>query len=338
MTKFLHVFLCVILLLGLFSCNKDDEPTRNLAQTGDATDITAFTAKVSGCCNQKNVAGLSVTYGIEYTNTDLTRNAIVLNASEFDEKGRFTIDIENLNPVTEYFYRTFVIYNRAYSFGEVKSFTTLAHSEPEKIDLGVGIKWASFNISTNAPADYGKYYSWGEIQTKSFYAWDSYRWSADGTESNMTKYNSVDNKNCLTSDDDVASHELGGSWRMPTAEEFDKLISCCYWQWLENYKDSGVKGYVVFKAKNEGDGGKRNVETIFASYSLDDDVHIFLPAAGYASKDALNDIGSNGNYWASSLFPSTSSSAYYIYFDSENIEAGECEKRYYGQSIRPVCD
>ncbi|MCQ2346331.1 MAG: fibronectin type III domain-containing protein [Paludibacteraceae bacterium] len=332
------MFLCAILLHGFLSCDRDDDPTRRIAETGDATDITAFTAKISGYCNQKNVAGLSVTYGIEYTNTDLTRNAIVLNASEMDEKGRFSVDIENLNPGTEYFYRTFVFYNRAYSFGNVESFTTLAHPEPEKVDLGVGVKWASFNISAPAPADYGKYYSWGEIRTKSFYAWESYLWSADGTESNITKYNSADNKNRLTSDDDVATHELGGSWRMPTAKEFDKLVAGCYWQWFENYKNSGIKGYVVFKAKNDGDRGKRNSETISASYSPDKDVHIFLPAAGYASKDVFSDIGSNGNYWTSSLSPSTSSSAYYIYFDSENIGVGECEKRYYGQSVRPVSD
>lgn len=316
MKEFFNVFLCAIFLQAFFSCNKDDNPAGCIAETGDATAVTAFTAKISGYCSQKNLEGLSVTYGIEYTDSDLTRNAIVLYASEIDENGLFSVDVENLNPGTEYFYRTFVLYNRAYSFGKVERFTTLAHPEPEKIDLGTGIKWASFNISTAAPADYGKYYSWGEIKIKSFYAWESYQWSAD----------------------DVASQELGGSWRMPTAEEFDKLVSYCYWQWFENYRNSGVKGYVVFKAKNIEDRGQRNSETISATYSPDNDAHIFLPAAGYASKDEFDDIGSNGNYWTSSLSPSTSSSAHYIYFDSENIEAGECEKRYYGQSIRPVSD
>ena len=316
MKEFFNVFLCAIFLQAFFSCNKDDNPAGCIAETGDATAVTAFTAKISGYCSQKNLEGLSVTYGIEYADSDLTRNAIVLYASEIDENGLFSVDVENLNPGTEYFYRTFVLYNRAYLFGKVESFTTLAHPEPEKIDLGTGIKWASFNISTAAPADYGKYYSWGEIKIKSFYAWESYQWSAD----------------------DVASQELGGSWRMPTAEEFDKLVSYCYWQWFENYRNSGVKGYVVFKAKNIEDRGQRNSETISATYSPDNDAHIFLPAAGFASKDEIEDIGNNGNYWTSSLSPSTSNSAHYIYFDSENIEAGECEKRYYGQSIRPVSD
>ena len=99
-----------------------------------------------------------------------------------------------------------------------------------------------------------------------------------------------------------------------------------------------MKGYVVFKAKNIEDRGQRNSETISATYSPDNDAHIFLPAAGYASKYEIEDIGSNGNYWTLSLSPSTSNSTHYIYFDSENIEAGECEKRYYGQSIRPVSD
>lgn len=203
MKEFFNVFLCAIFLQAFFSCNKGDNPAGCIAETGEATAVTAFTAKISGYCSQKNLEGLSVTYGIEYTDSDLTRNAIVLNASEIDENGLFSVDVENLNPGTEYFYRTFVLYNRAYSFGKVERFTTLAHPEPEKIDLGTGIKWASFNISTAAPADYGKYYSWGEIKIKSFYAWESYQWSADGTESNMTKYNSSDNIKILIPDDDV---------------------------------------------------------------------------------------------------------------------------------------
>ena len=316
MKKFLYFFLCAILLPASFSCNKEDYPAGCIAETGDVTAVTAFAAEISGYCHQKNIEGLSVTFGIEYTDSDLTRNAIVLYASEIDGNGLFSVDVENLNPGTEYFYRTFVLYNRAYSFGNVESFTTLAHPEPEKTDLGTGVKWASFNISTSAPADYGKYYSWGENKTKSFYAWESYKWSAD----------------------DVASQELGGSWRTPTAEEFDGLVSCCYWQWFEDYRNSGVKGYVVYKAKNDGDRGKRNSETISATYSPDNDTHIFLPAAGYASKDEFIDIGSNGNYWTSTPSPSDPKSAYYIYFDSENINAGECEELYYGQSIRPVSD
>ena len=338
MRKFLYLFPCVILLLGAVSCSKEDNPTKGIAETGAATDITAFGAKISGYCYQKNSEGLTVTFGIEYSNTDLTRDAVVVNASEFDENGRFSVEIENLNPGTEYYYRTFVLYNRTYSFGEVKSFRTLAQPEPEKVDLGVGVKWASFNISATAAADCGKYYAWGEVKIKSYYAWESYQWSADGTESSMTKYNTSDNINRLTPDDDVATQELGGTWRMPTAEEFDKLVTGCYWQWVEDYRNTGVKGYVVYRAKNEGDKGKRNSDAISATYSPDSDVHIFLPAAGYASKGEFDDIGSNGNYWTSSLSPSVSNSAYYIYFDSENIASGECEKRYYGQSVRPVSD
>ncbi|MBQ0141349.1 MAG: hypothetical protein KBT06_00875 [Prevotellaceae bacterium] len=90
MKKLLFIFLCTILLLVSLSCNKDDCPTRCIAETGDATDITAFTAKISGYCNQKNIEGLSVTFGIEYTNSDLTRNATVLYASEMDKNGLFS--------------------------------------------------------------------------------------------------------------------------------------------------------------------------------------------------------------------------------------------------------
>ena len=107
MKVFFNVFLCAIFLQAFFSCNKNDNSSGCIAETGDATAVTAFTAKISGYCHQKNIDGLSVTFGIEYTDSDLTRNATVLFASEFDGNGYFSVDVENINPGTEYFYRTF---------------------------------------------------------------------------------------------------------------------------------------------------------------------------------------------------------------------------------------
>lgn len=105
-----------------------------------------------------------------------------------DENGLFSVEVGNLNPGTEYFYRTFVLYNRKYSFGNVESFTTSAHPEPEKVDLGVGVKWASFNISASSPEKFGKYYAWGETRPKSLYGWSTYAWCKDGQELQLTKY------------------------------------------------------------------------------------------------------------------------------------------------------
>ena len=38
--------------------------------------------------------------------------------------------------------------------------------EPEAVDLGLNVKWASFNLGASHPRDKGKYYAWGETQPK----------------------------------------------------------------------------------------------------------------------------------------------------------------------------
>ena len=64
---------------------------------------------------------------------------------------------------------------------------------------------------------------------------------------------------------------------------------------------------------------------------------IFLPAAGYRRSDDLSSAGSFGYYWSSSLTNSLSGSAYLVYFNSDYVD-WNYYYRYYGQSVRAVCD
>ena len=103
---------------------------------------------------------------------------------------------------------------------------------PEAIDMGLSVKWASFNLGASKPEDNGDYFAWGEIVNKSEYSWNNYKW-CNRTSSSITKYNTnrsygvVDNKTQLDPEDDVVRVSLGGKWRMPTAEEWKELIDSC---------------------------------------------------------------------------------------------------------------
>ena len=59
----------------------------------------------------------------------------------------------------------------------------------------------------------------------------------------------------LDSQDDAAHVVWGGKWRMPTDLEQDELRDNCYLLWTTDYDNSGVPGYIVFKAKSESDKG-----------------------------------------------------------------------------------
>ncbi len=194
-------------------------------------------------------------------------------------------------------------------------------NEPEAVDLGLSVKWASCNMGANAPEAYGLYFAWGETEPKSDYDWSTYKW-CNGDGKTLTKYNTrsdhgtVDNKTVLDPEDDVAHVKLGGKWRMPTNAESDELKKKCKWTWTSNYNGTGVAGMIVTSKKNGNS--------------------IFLPAAGSRDGTSLNHAGSHGVYW-SSLNAGSPGYAWYVYFNSEGVNR-TYGNRYCGLSVRPVSE
>ena len=198
---------------------------------------------------------------------------------------------------------------------------------PDAIDLGLSIKWASFNLGATSPEGYGDYYAWGETEPKSKYDWETYKW-ANGSEKKLTKYCSADlvtfwegsgapdNKLQLDIDDDAAHKRLGGRWRMPTFEEWMELIENCK-QTLTTL--NGIRGYRL-----TGPNGNS----------------IFLPAAGNIFGANLSDAGSSAFFWSSSIPESPAETALGArYLISVKVEVSAClTLRAFGCSIRPVSE
>ena len=63
---------------------------------------------------------------------------------------------------------------------------------------------------------------------------------------------------------------------------------------------------------------------------------IFLPAAGNRNDSELNNAGSNGNYWSSSLNTDNPNNAWNLNFNSDNYNMNN-NNRNYGLTVRPVC-
>ena len=213
------------------------------------------------------------------------------------------------------------------------------------VDLGLtsGTRWATMNVGASKPQDYGNYYAWGETTTKETYNWSTYKYGSNYNQ--LTKYcNSssygkdgfIDTKTTLDLSDDAAYVNWGGKWRMPTRTQQDELRNECYWVWTESYNGSNVKGYIVYKAKTSSDKGKKiySSGTPSASYSLSD-AHIFLPAAGYRYGGDLNDAGSYGDGWSSSLGTGYPYYAWSVHFGSGHVRSSD-DYRYFGQSVRAV--
>ncbi len=189
------------------------------------------------------------------------------------------------------------------------------------VDLGLpsGVKWATCNVGASSPEEYGGYYAWGETERKADFTWNSYKW-CNGDEYSMSKYcinvryGNVDERTVLNPEDDVATVEWGGNWRMPTAAELQELIDNCTWQWVS------VNGV----------GGCRLTSKINGNT-------IFFPAAGdfYLGTELYN-VGLHGGYWTSTVRNDLNSSAYGLIFASTDFIKRDYS-RFDGHSVRPVC-
>jgi hypothetical protein len=192
----------------------------------------------------------------------------------------------------------------------------------EYVDLGLpsGLLWATCNVGANAPEDYGDYFAWGETQTKDVYNWSTYQY-CNGSQYTLTKYCTnfsycyngfFDNLATLLPVDDAATANWGSDWRMPTQAEFQELYNNTTVTWTTQ---NGVNGK-LFTASNGNS--------------------LFLPAAGYRGSSSLDDAGSSGYYWSSSLRTDLPCYAWRLNFGSGDYLMSYGDYRCYGHSVRPV--
>lgn len=189
--------------------------------------------------------------------------------------------------------------------------TPLKTFEPTAVDLGLSVKWASCNVGAESPEEYGNYFAWGEIKTKSFY-YESNSVTWKKTFEELMSSGIVDSDGNLTAAYDASTANWGNSWRMPTRDEIKELLINCTCKWTTY---NGVNGQFV-----TGPNGNS----------------IFLPAAGFRYGTGLYDSGSYGSYWFAML-DEDYSIACYVDFGSVGVGWGY-NGRWLGFTIRPVAN
>ena len=170
--------------------------------------------------------------------------------------------------------------------------------EMKAVDLGLRAKWATTNLGASDSTQSGNFYSWGEIETKSNYSSDNYKYmrndtiikyypkvtdgaemqdaSSDGTTAKRAGI--VDNKQYLELADDAAYKTLGGNWRIPSRFHMNELITLCTW---EAIRTDSICGYKV-----TGPNGNS----------------IFLPAAGFITDTMHLSKNIIGSYWLNKIY------------------------------------
>lgn len=238
-----------------------------------------------------------------------------------------------------------------------------------------GIKWATMNVGATTVADswetsYGDFYAWGETTTyyKSveknkvtmgknasdahipgikgaydfvYYSGTSYKYTFK--EWTPAPYDA--STKVLTADNDVASAVWGGSWRMPTNDDYMSLINAC---------GGGSKPVAVSETITQGgiywiraggktvDGTQYNVAGVLFVVKGDISKRVFFPAAGNIQGTARYSADEHVIYWTSELNTDVNTDASYantLSVASDHINARHNKLlRYCGLSVRPVSD
>ena len=256
--------------------------------------------------------------------------------------GNFKVKVTNFHGITYYSHDTKNLDIKAGKYYSLEGIELDYPTEAghEYVDLGLpsGLLWATANVGTSNPYVPGYNLAWGEIEYKKTYNWNNYKF---GTKERLKEYDQP----YMTFDpcDDAAFKIWGGKWQTPSHEDFEELENNCFWLWTNSYMGTGVKGYIVYKARKSQEGNvlpkdRMRANESYWRYTIDMP-HIFLPCCGYMKGTSL--YGGNNNYYGMSYYMTSN-------LDSEKSECNVFEfndcglnhyghiDRCYGLCVRPV--
>ncbi|MBR5323681.1 MAG: hypothetical protein IKV14_02545 [Muribaculaceae bacterium] len=213
----------------------------------------------------------------------------------------------------------------------VANFEDVSGKEYEYVDLGLSVKWATYNVGATDIYEAGDKFAWGETEVKNYYKWGTYKYAATGSWSylkRITKYSTsrvgtygpADGKDTLEPEDDAAQVYWGDNWRMPTKTELKELFDNCTWG------TSKINGVYVLEGTS-----KINGNTIcFILPGLTETISIW--SSSLIANETANGIDHENAPYAVSLLIGNSS---FSYLQNQMVyDSYRCGARY----VRAVCE
>lgn len=265
--KFFFVLLAVMALTSVTSCEEEDPiedqntenpggssnggsnsqnlPTNSIVLS-DATDILFNGCQISATTNVEKGANYQVVIRFwedidgklpDFDNPgDPTIFGSYLDPTHGTGKNQtFSAKLSYLHEKTTYRYIGFICFEDGKTIkSDTKTFTTaeLVLDSSKAVDMGLSVKWASYNLGASKPEEPGDFYAWGETQTKDSFT--EYNYLLHG------KYNSTDGLTTLLPADDAATANWGEGFRMPTCGEKHELLLSTDRYYLDYHGVSGV--------------------------------------------------------------------------------------------------
>lgn len=281
------LFACAIIFCSLAACSKDDSPLPSDGEAQPASELTDTVAERDEAMSllladdqglaltgkAYNVASTSASIPVRFNaSAEHTKSAqLVLlltdNSSKSLELGKGCTEVyikcdwlgdngiavlyvKNLIPSSVYRYRVFYRYNTyEQALGDEETLLTGEPAEltAEAVDLGLSVKWASWNLGASRSYQTGRFYLYGQPGS-----WTSNSFSKSESTSGSSS--------------DPAMLDLGNGWRSPTKKQCLELINKC--EWVAG-AENGIRGFHVYGV---GDFSENC---------------IFIPAAGYINAAAV---------------------------------------------------
>ncbi|MCR5152046.1 MAG: LamG domain-containing protein, partial [Prevotella sp.] len=201
-----------------------------------------------------------------------------------------------------YYYCAYAYDGTEYKLGDIKKLEAFSI-----IDLGLpsGTLWANVNIGGNTAEDYGDYLAWGEMEPKTSYTIDNYKYYQNSSYVNI-------GNDIAGTEYDVTTCKLGSIWTIPTRVQCEELLQNCVWEEI-TYNGipcfkfiSKINGNVIYFAKTE---------------LLDGTSHCYV---------------GDGLYQASNLRDQTSEHCLYLRTGSPQASTANGELRWRGMTVRGV--
>lgn len=344
--KRIFLFLSVALLVVAVSCKKEEEAKLadndyRLSVLSKVSDLTTNTVTLSGHFEAgKNYKDAE--HGIAVTG--VINGSVQICKFPSEDSGDFSCEVTGMIPGSDYAFDAYAIIDEQFittaktttDLPKFRTFTTVGWAlYQEAQDLGTGVKWAPRNLGASDDTGIGYYYAFGETMHKTSFTKENFTpptmvegfWSWDRDYSHYVI-------EC-----DAAHVALGGSWRVPTYNDYKNLIDFCSAKFVSVH---GVRGLEF-----TGHSGKEGLAS-----------SIFLPETGIYGESGLGS-SSKGFYQTSNLSPTDSKEiedwnytviSEDMFFD-ENATTYSMGKYFlgshgvlkftecwYGRPIRPVCD
>lgn len=282
--------------------------------TYDATDVTEFTATLNGKLAVESTEGPTMEVWFLYKDKSNSLDALTQKGTRADatlnNDGTFSVSNPPLSYDCSYGYVACSKVGDKTYYGEVKSFKTKP-CPPEATDLGLSVKWRSWNVGASKPEEYGRFFAWGDVTGQ---IWDGTSWSGDGFRK-APEYE-LDSKGNLKPGFDAAHVALGGNWRMPTKAELQELLDNSNQVWGSVGDVYGI----LFIGKKQG-------------YT---DKAIFIPAAGYGGNGEYIYSDDASYFWTGSFAKEDSNTWAWYLNTYEKVLNINSRRTYWGLIVRAV--